>query len=333
MGDPAGIGLDIILLAWNQRNTRRLPPFALLADIEALGERARQLNLNIALRDISDILQAAETFKSALPVIHQPLATKCRPGAPDTKNAPAILRSIETATQLVAHGQASAIVTNPIAKSVLYAAGFDHPGHTEYLAHLSKLHYPDEPATPVMMLACDELRVVPATIHIPLRNVPTALTSELIEATVRITADALKTRFGIDNPRIALTGLNPHAGENGTLGSEENDTIIPAIEKLRDEGLNVTGPHPADTMFHEAARQSYDAAVAMYHDQALIPIKTLAFDRGVNTTLGLPFVRTSPDHGTAFDIAGKGSASPESLIASLRLAAQMASPHQSARKP
>jgi 4-hydroxythreonine-4-phosphate dehydrogenase len=215
-------------------------------------------------------------------------------------------------------------VTNPIAKSVLYAAGFAHPGHTEFLAALGERHAPGRRFHPVMMLAAPELRIVPLTVHIPLAEVPRAISRGLIFETVRTTWDALRRDFAIAQPRIAVTGLNPHAGEGGAIGAEERQVIAPAILELQSEGLTVTGPHPADTLFHAAARRGYDAVIAMYHDQALIPVKTLAFDTAVNVTLGLPFVRTSPDHGTAFDIAGQGRASPESLIAALKLAHDIA---------
>jgi 4-hydroxythreonine-4-phosphate dehydrogenase len=245
------------------------------------------------------------------------------PGAPDTQNGAATILSINRAVADVAAGRAAAVVTNPIAKAVLYNTGFKFAGHTEYLGALSKEFWPTEPAEPVMMLASSELRVVPVTIHVPLKSVPSLLTTDKIIATARIVATALKRDFAIAEPRLVVTGLNPHAGEEGALGSEDRDIIQPAIDVLKVEGLKVTGPHSADTLFHAAARSTYDAAIAMYHDQALIPIKTLAFDEGVNVTLGLPFVRTSPDHGTAFGIAGKGVASPASLKASLRLAADM----------
>jgi 4-hydroxythreonine-4-phosphate dehydrogenase len=240
------------------------------------------------------------------------------PGRPETTDPAAVIESIRRAVELVQTGECAAVVTCPIAKKTLIDAGFAFPGHTEYLAALT-----DAPRA-VMMLAVDGLRVVPVTVHTPLAQVPTLLTEDLIVETGRITAAALIRDFGIPAPRLALAGLNPHAGEGGALGGEEAAVIIPAIERLRAEGIAVTGPHPADTMFHAAARARYDAALCMYHDQALIPLKTIDFDRGVNVTLGLPIVRTSPDHGTAFDIAGKGIASPASLIAAIELAAQLA---------
>jgi len=324
MGDPAGIGLDITLAAWLARTDRRLPAFAVYACPDCLAARADQLGIDVKIETLGLIEEAPVRFDLALPVMPVPLATRAAPGAPDGANAKSIVASIQQAVFATAHGHAAAVVTNPIAKSVLYSAGFPHPGHTEYLAALAEQLDPSNRYTPVMMLASEELRVVPLTIHIPLATVAKAITSELIEATLRILADALQNEFGIDAPRIAVAGLNPHAGEDGSLGREEIEIIAPAIERMRQQGFAVTGPLPADTMFHQAARRRYDAALAMYHDQALIPIKTLAFDRGVNVTLGLPFVRTSPDHGTAFDIAGTGAASPESLIEAIKLASLMA---------
>ncbi len=240
------------------------------------------------------------------------------PGRPSSDNAPAVIRSIERGVELVRSGECSALVTNPIAKKVLIDAGFGFPGHTEFLGHLTGA------PRAVMMLAVEGLRVVPVTVHEPLAKVPTLLTEDLIVETAQITAAALTRDFGVSSPRLALAGLNPHAGEGGAMGKEEETVIRPAIARLQAEGLAVTGPHPADTMFHAAARARYDAALCMYHDQALIPLKTIDFERGVNVTLGLPIIRTSPDHGTAFDIAGKGIASPASLIAAIELAADLA---------
>jgi len=240
------------------------------------------------------------------------------PGKPSSHNAPAVIRAIERGVELVRSGECSALVTNPIAKKVLIDAGFGFPGHTEFLGHLTGA------PRAVMMLAVEGLRVVPVTVHEPLAKVPALLTEDLIVETARITAAALTRDFGIASPRLALAGLNPHAGEGGAMGREEETVIRPAIARLQAEGLAVTGPHPADTLFHAAARARYDAALCMYHDQALIPLKTIDFDRGVNVTLGLPIIRTSPDHGTAFDIAGKGIANPASLIAAIELAAALA---------
>jgi 4-hydroxythreonine-4-phosphate dehydrogenase len=261
-------------------------------------------------------------FTDALPVVDIGHRITAQPGKPDDSSAPAAITAIRNAVSDVAEGRAGAVVTNPIAKSVLYRAGFKHPGHTEFLAELAGNGGPAP--LPVMMLWSPELAVVPVTIHLPLRDAITELSSDLIVRTALIVASDLKARFGIVRPRLAISGLNPHAGEDGSLGTEDQSIIAPAIATLRSEGIDVRGPLPADTMFHAAARKSYDCAICMYHDQALIPIKTIAFDDGVNVTLGLPFIRTSPDHGTAFDIAGTGKANPASLIAALRLAARMA---------
>jgi len=319
-GEPAGIGPDIAIKAWLRRNELKLPPFYLLGDRDCLSNRARVLGLEVKLADVS-AGDAAAAFAKALPVVATGHAATAGPGRPDDTSAVAAMASIRQGVSDVIAGRASAIVTNPIAKSVLYRAGFRHPGHTEFLAELAAMggHAPQ----PVMMLWSPALAVVPVTIHLPLRNAIALLSSDLIASTARIVVAALKTRFGIANPRIAVSGLNPHAGEDGSLGTEDQAIVAPAIEILRNEGLAVRGPLPADTMFHDAARTTYDCAICMYHDQALIPIKTLAFDDAVNVTLGLPFVRTSPDHGTAFDIAGTGRADPSSLIAALRLAARL----------
>jgi 4-hydroxythreonine-4-phosphate dehydrogenase len=322
MGDPAGIGLDITLMAWRERKARGLPPFVLFGDIAALRERAKVLALPVPIEPVRDLQHAIDAFPSALPVYAVDLAEPVTAGQPRASAAKAVVRAIEEATASVMRGEAAAVVTNPIAKAVLYEAGFRHPGHTEFLAELAGHHAPGR-HVPVMMLACDELRVVPLTIHVPLVTVPQAITRALIFETTRITYAALTRDFGIAHPRIAVCGLNPHAGEDGTIGREEVDVIAPAIAELRAEGLSITGPHSADTLFHAEARATYDAAICMYHDQALIPIKTLAFDRGVNVTLGLPFARTSPDHGTAFAIAGTGTASPESFIAACRMAHEL----------
>jgi len=320
-GDPAGIGPELTLLAWQRRDALALPGFACIADIDHLGRLSRRLGLDVPLI-ACDWDDAGRHFSSALPVIPLDETVTVEPGQPDPATAQGTIASISRAVAAVRQGKAGAVVTNPIAKSVLYAAGFAHPGHTEYLAHLAGDN--GKPPLPVMMLWCAELAVVPVTIHVPLRTVPDLLTTELIVETGRIVADGLKRSFGIAAPRLALSGLNPHAGENGALGREDAAIVQPAVEALRALGIDANGPYPADTMFHARARAGYDAALAMYHDQALIPIKTIAFDEGVNVTLGLPFIRTSPDHGTAFDIAGKGIARPDSLIAALKLAARMA---------
>ena len=321
MGDPAGIGLEISLRAWAARSAEGLPPFVLFADPDAAAERARVLGLAVPIAAIETLGEAADTFKSALPLCAVPLSVGALPGVPDPANAAAVIAAIERATAAVAGGEAAALVTNPIAKHVLAGAGFPYPGHTEFLAALAERHWPGHQFHPVMMLAAQGLRVVPLTVHCRLADVPKAITRERIGVSVRITHTALRRDFGVERPRIAVTGLNPHAGEEGRMGREEIEVIAPALAALRTEGLDVTGPHPADTLFHAAARATYDVAVCMYHDQALIPFKTVAFEDGVNVTLGLPFVRTSPDHGTAFDIAGQGCASAQSFIESLKLAA------------
>ena len=280
------------------------------------------MGMDVAIAE-TDPAGAAHLFVKALPVV--PLAAKLidAPGHPDKRNAPGIIEAIDRAVADTFEGRAAAVVTCPIAKKPLYDAGFRFPGHTEYLAHLAGQKTGTE-VTPVMMLAGPDLRAVPVTIHIALADVPTALTTAAIVETVRITAHDLRSRFGIARPRIAVSGLNPHAGEGGAMGLEDERIIRPAVETLKAEGIDTFGPLPADTMFHARARAGYDAAICMYHDQALIPAKALAFDETVNVTLGLPFIRTSPDHGTAFDIAGKGIARPDSLIAALRLARQLA---------
>ncbi len=323
-GDPAGIGLEISLKAWMARHARALPPFVVVGPVEAIEACGRALSLNVPIQVVSNFADGATAFQTALPVLDVPLATEAVPGKPDSDNAATVLRSIERSVAATMLGDASGIVTNPIAKHVLHGAGFKHPGHTEFLAALAEAAVPGQPIHPVMLLASDALKVVPLTIHIPLKDVAGSISTALIVKTARIVARAMTEDFGIAAPRLAIAGLNPHAGENGSIGQEDSLIIQPAIAGLIREGLNVTGPHPADTLFHAAARKTYDVVIAMYHDQALIPIKTLAFDTGVNVTLGLPFVRTSPDHGTAFDIAGLGIADPESLIHALLLAASMA---------
>ena len=309
-GDPAGIGAEITAAAWRQHED--LPAFFLLDD-------PHRTDRGVPVTLIDDPSEATDSIRHGLPILRHEFPAPIRPGQPDLANAEAVIESIRRAVDLTQAGRAAAVVTNPISKKVLYdGAGFRWPGHTEFLADLGGV-----PQT-VMMLAAPGLRVVPVTIHIPLASVPAALTKDLIMRTARITAAALSTDFGIARPRLALAGLNPHAGEDGAMGREEIEVIEPAIAVLRGEGLDVTGPLPADTMFHPAARERYDVALTMYHDQGLVPLKMLDFARGVNVTLGLPFIRTSPDHGTAFDIAGQGRADPQSLIEALRLAGQMA---------
>jgi 4-hydroxythreonine-4-phosphate dehydrogenase len=320
-GDPSGIGPELTLKAYAARSDAGLPPFFVVADPAQLTRVTRALSIDVAIEETSPA-GAAEVFPRALPVVPLGRGVAGAFGQPDRQEAAATILSIERAVESVVKGEARAVVTNPIAKSVLYAAGFRHPGHTEFLGELAARHYRGA-YRPVMMLWAEELAVVPITIHIPLAEAPKRLTKELIVETGEIVAHDLKTRFGLANPRLAFAGLNPHAGEEGALGREEIETIAPALEALRAKGVNVSGPHPADTMFHAAARAKYDAALCPTHDQALIPIKTLAFDRGVNVTLGLPFVRTSPDHGTAFDIAGKGVANATSLMEAIKLAGRM----------
>ena len=320
LGEPAGIGPDITIKTWLRRNELKLPAFYLLGDRDLLGRRAKALGLEIKLADVR-AEEALDTFADALPVVTTGHAASARPGQPDDTSADATIASIRQAVSDVIAGRAGAVVTNPIAKSVLYRAGFRHPGHTEFLAELAATR--GRTPKPVMMLWSPALAVVPVTIHLSLRDAVAQLSSDLIVATARIVVADLKTRFGLAHPRLAVSGLNPHAGEDGSLGTEEQAIVAPAIEILRGEGIEIRGPVPADTMFHDAARKTYDCAICMYHDQALIPVKTLAFDDAVNVTLGLPFIRTSPDHGTAFDIAGTGNANPSSLIAALRLAARM----------
>jgi 4-hydroxythreonine-4-phosphate dehydrogenase len=321
LGEPAGIGPDITLAAWQRREEFALPPFYLLADPDFLARRAHRLGLNIPIRVVEPDA-AVKTFASALPVVALGERVTAEPGVPDQSSGPAAISSIRRAVADVFAGRAHAVVTNPVAKAVLYRTGFAEPGHTEFLAKLAQ-EVTGRAAHPVMMLWSPELAVVPVTIHLPVREVPQRLTTNLIVETGRIVARDLRERFGIARPRLALAGLNPHAGEEGALGEEDATVVAPAVERLRRDGIDARGPLPADTMFHAAARRSYDAALAMYHDQALIPIKTLAFDHAVNVTLGLPFVRTSPDHGTAFDIAGTGRADPASLVAALKLAARL----------
>jgi 4-hydroxythreonine-4-phosphate dehydrogenase len=321
-GEPAGIGPDITLIAWQRRADLDLPPFYLLADPQCIARRAEQLGLDVPIEIVAPE-NAGTVFARALPVVDLGVAAAAEAGKPDATSAPAAIASIDRAVEHVIAGAAAAIVTNPIAKNVLYRSGFAEPGHTEFLAKLS-FERTGEPAWPVMMLWSPEVAVVPVTIHLPVKDVPERLTRDLIFETGRVVARDLVTRFAIVRPRLAVAGLNPHAGEDGMMGKEDSTIVRPAVERLIAEGIDARGPLPADSMFHEAARKTYDVALCMYHDQALIPIKTLAFDHAVNVTLGLPFVRTSPDHGTAFDIAGTGKANPASLIAAIRLAARLA---------
>ncbi len=320
-GDPSGIGPEIALKCWLRR--RELSrPFFLLADPQHIARVAASLGLDVPIVATEPSRASAE-FPDALPVV--PLQNRVFgvPGASDPRDAPATLESIERAVGFVRDGSAAAVVTNPIAKEPLYRAGFKHPGHTEWLGELAERGWNTGPLLPVMLLWSRTLSVVPVTIHVSLTRALSLLTTDLIVATSRVVAKDLRDKFGVARPRLAVAGLNPHAGEAGTMGREDIEIVAPAVERLRAENIDARGPLPPDTMFHAAARGKYDAAICMYHDQALIPIKTLAFDSGVNCTLGLPFIRTSPDHGTAFDIAGKGVADPTSLMAALELASRL----------
>ncbi|WP_119677764.1 4-hydroxythreonine-4-phosphate dehydrogenase PdxA [Indioceanicola profundi] len=320
MGDPAGIGGEIALAAWRLRKERQVPPFVLLDDPRRLTDLAARLGWQVRIAEVADPTEAARRFPEALPVVPVHLAAAVTPGRPDPANGGSVIASIDRAVELARSGAAAAVVTNPIQKSALYAAGFRWPGHTEYLAHLAGQA---EDRT-VMLLEGGGLRVALATIHVSLRQVPDVLTRDGIVQVSHVVAAALRRDFGIDRPRLAVAALNPHAGEGGSMGREEIEVIAPAVAELQQDGLEVTGPLPADTLFHAAARERYDAVICMYHDQGLIPLKTLDFDTGVNITLGLPFVRTSPDHGTALGIAGTGTASPSSLIAAAKSAARIA---------
>ena len=322
LGEPAGIGPDLVLAVWHRRAELGLPRFYLVSDPEFLRRRAARLGLDVPISIVTPA-SAWTTFSSALPVVPIDVGVSAEPGRPDRSSAPTAVASIRRAVADVLAGVASAIVTNPVAKNVLYDWGFAEPGHTEFLATLVR-EETGQRLRPVMMLWSPELAVVPVTIHLPLKDIFRYLSTELVVETGRIVARDLSVRFRIPRPRLAVAGLNPHAGENGMLGEEDHTIVAPAVAQLVADGIDAKGPLPADSLFHRKARAGYDAALCMYHDQALIPIKTLAFDHAVNVTLGLPFVRTSPDHGTAFDIAGTGAADPTSLIAALRLAARLA---------
>ena len=321
MGEPAGVGPDVTLAAWRRREEFSLPPFYCLADPALLAERARQTGLDCVIETVAPG-EALAAFARALPVVPLSAMVRAKAGAPDPANAQAVIEAIARAVGDVRSGAASAVVTNPISKKTLYDAGFRHPGHTEFLGTLSAA-WTGQTARPVMMLAGPDLKAVPVTIHIPLAEVPRALSQDLIVEVATTVARELRRRFALPHPRLAVAGLNPHAGENGTLGEEDERIVRPAVARLNAAGIDARGPLSADAMFHPRARATYDAAICMYHDQALIPAKTIAFTETVNVTLGLAFIRTSPDHGTAFDIAGSGKADPSSLAAALRLAAEL----------
>ncbi|WP_299471470.1 4-hydroxythreonine-4-phosphate dehydrogenase PdxA [uncultured Roseibium sp.] len=325
MGEPAGIGPELALLAWTNRKSLRLPPFYIRADKSLLQERANTIGRKIPLEACAPE-DAYSLFRKALPVVQTGSQLSDKPAIEQEETAATVVASIEHCVEDVRDGRASSLVTSPINKAALYKTGFSFPGHTEFLGALAAQHWPGEPANPIMMIAGPELMVIPATIHIPLKDVPSSLSEDLIVETAQVAARDLKTRFGYTQPRIAICGLNPHAGENASMGSEDRDIIAPAVKKLNSMGIAATGPHPADTLFHAAARQTYDCAIGMYHDQVLVPAKTIGFDDSVNVTLGLPFIRTSPDHGTAYNLAGTGTARIDSFTASLRLAHALANP-------
>ena len=317
MGEPAGIGPDLILKLYENRAELALPPFVVFGNMAFLAARARRLGLNLTFAQTT-IARAAGEFPVALPVYHVDGLVPDKPGDTSPLSGKVVIESIRSAVTETLSGKCRAIVTAPIHKAALYTAGFKYPGHTEYLAALCANG--GQMPHPVMMLARDDFRVVPLTVHVPLRDVPGLITAKLIRETAQIVEHDLRTRYGIEEPRLAITGLNPHAGEAGALGTEENDIIVPAVQDLQNSGMRIDGPFSADTAFYQTNWAKYDVVIAMYHDQALIPIKTVAFEDAVNVTLGLPIVRTSPDHGTAFDHAGTGNGSWSSMLAAVRLA-------------
>ncbi len=319
MGEPAGIGGEIALLGWAQARGR-LPAFAMIDNAKRLDALSARLNLGVPIVSVDTLSAANAAFSTALPVLDLPLPVAAEPGKLDARNAKAVIAAIDRALTLALRAEAAGIVTNPVHKATLYDAGFTAPGHTEYIAQRI-----GGSLRPVMMLCVPGLRVVPVSVHLSLAEAIRTLTSEAIEEAGLTTAASLRADFGIGAPRLVVAALNPHAGESGALGREEIEIVAPAIAALRKAGLDVRGPLPADTLFHAAARKTYDAALCLYHDQALIPLKTIDFAQGVNVTLGLPIVRTSPDHGTALDIAGQGKADPSSFIAALGLAGTIAS--------
>ena len=319
LGDPAGIGPEIVVKAWNELRQSG-PPFVVVGDYQSVASASGATEVRRVLSPVD----ALAIFEDALPVIDLPLKGPVVAGQPSPTAAPAIIQWIETAAGLALSGAVCGMVTAPIAKAPLYEAGFKFPGHTEFLGELTQAATFDGARGPIMMLVAKDLRVSLVTVHSPLASVSGLLSIEAIVNAALVTAQALRIDFGVDSPRIAVAGLNPHAGESGAIGREEIAVVEPAVRALRDLGVDAKGPYPADTMFPDAMRATYDAAICLYHDQALIPVKMLDFWGGVNVTLGLPIVRTSPDHGTAFDIAGRGLARPDSLIAAIRLADQIA---------
>jgi 4-hydroxythreonine-4-phosphate dehydrogenase len=315
LGDPAGIGPEIVVKAWEARRREGLPLFFAVGDVRSI-----EAVWPGPVKRITDPREAVQVFDRALPLMSVEDGGDITPGEPNLEGARCSLDSLEVATGLTRSGAAAALVTGPVSKAQLYAIGFTHPGQTEFVAERCGISGDNV----VMMLAGPDLRVVPVTTHLPLMEVARSLSVEVIVAKARTTVRGLQRSFGIERPRLAFAGFNPHAGEGGAIGTEEIDLVLPAIEQLREEGIDALGPYAADTMFHARARAAYDAAICLYHDQALIPLKTLYFDQGVNMTLGLPIVRTAPDHGTAFPIAGRGKAHPGAMIAAIRLAAQAA---------
>ena len=327
LGDPAGIGPEIIVKAWNELRHGG-PPFMVVGDAQSLASASA--GGSSILKAVLSPSEALDTFSQALPVLNLPLRGPVVAGQPSAAAAPSIIQWIETAVGLALSGAVAGVVTAPIAKAPLYEAGFKFPGHTEFLGELTAAERFEGARGPVMMLTAGGLRVVLVTVHTPLAKVSSSLSIEAIVNVGRVTADALRRDFGIARPRLAVAGLNPHAGEGGGIGREEIEIVAPAVAALQDLGIEVSGPYPSDTLFPEAMRASYDAAICLYHDQALIPVKMLDFWGGVNVTLGLPIVRTSPDHGVGFDIAGRGLARPDSLIAAIRMAGEIADRRQGA---
>ena len=323
LGEPAGVGPDLILRVYAERAAEQPSPFVVFGQAELLRKRAARLGITLDVVN-AEPGEAPAVFGSALPVVEVEGLVPDNPGKPSPVSAPFVIEAIAAAVRATLRGACRGLVTGPIHKAVLYGAGFGYPGHTEYLAALCAN---GGLRLPVMMLAHGDLRAVPLTIHVPLADVPRLVTADLLQQTGRIVAQGLRTRFGIARPRIGVAGLNPHAGEGGGIGHEDANVIRPAVLELQAEGLDIEGPIPADTLFYPPHWRKWDAVIAMYHDQALIPIKTVAFEEAVNVTLGLPIVRTSPDHGTAFDIAGTGRASPASMRAALKLADQLTANH------
>jgi 4-hydroxythreonine-4-phosphate dehydrogenase len=321
LGDPAGVGPEIVFKAWSRLRAEG-PPFVVVGDFQSLAS-ASGSNMHL-VRRVTAPKQATEVFAEALPVLDIPLQSPVIAGQPSPVAAASIVRWIETAVGLALSGAVSGLVTAPIAKAPLYEAGFKFPGHTEFLGELTAAASYQGARGPIMMLAVPGLRTTLVTVHEPLSKVAGLLTTDLIVNAALVTAQALRRDFGIERPRLAVAGFNPHAGEDGSIGREDAEIIAPAVARLQAEGIDARGPSPADSLFHADARARFDAVVCMYHDQALIPVKMLDFWGGVNLTLGLPIVRTSPDHGTAFDIAGRGLARPDSLIAAIRMAAEIA---------